>query len=47
MVEQLDKATTNFGIETSAEKIKIMTKNKSSKKEIKVKYLKMLQDSHI
>ncbi|GFO32047.1 endonuclease-reverse transcriptase [Plakobranchus ocellatus] len=38
LVEQLDKASSNFGMEISAEKTKIMTNSKeSSKKEIKVK----------
>ena len=37
MVEQLDKTSSNFGTEISAEKTKIMTNSKeSSKKEIKV-----------
>ncbi|GFN85429.1 endonuclease-reverse transcriptase [Plakobranchus ocellatus] len=37
LVEQLDKASSNFGMEISAEKSKIMTNSKeSSKKEIKV-----------
>ncbi|GFR83668.1 endonuclease-reverse transcriptase [Elysia marginata] len=37
LVEQLDKASSNFGLEISAEKTKIMTNIKeSSKKEIKV-----------
>ncbi|GFO27471.1 hypothetical protein PoB_005397600 [Plakobranchus ocellatus] len=37
LVEQLDKASSNFGMEISAEKTKIMTNSKeSSKKEIKV-----------
>jgi len=38
LVEKLDKASSNFGMEISAEKTKIMTNSKeSSKKEIKVK----------
>ncbi|GFO34238.1 endonuclease-reverse transcriptase [Plakobranchus ocellatus] len=37
LVEQLDKASSNFGMEISAEKAKIMTNSKEpSKKEIKV-----------
>ncbi|GFO50477.1 endonuclease-reverse transcriptase [Plakobranchus ocellatus] len=37
LVEQLDKASSNFGMEISAEKTKIMTNSKEpSKKEIKV-----------
>ncbi|GFO35505.1 endonuclease-reverse transcriptase [Plakobranchus ocellatus] len=37
LVEQLDKASSNFGMEINAEKTKIMTNSKeSSKKEIKV-----------
>ncbi|GFN91370.1 endonuclease-reverse transcriptase [Plakobranchus ocellatus] len=37
LVEQLDKASSNFGMEISAEKTKIMTNSKEpAKKEIKV-----------
>ncbi|GFR82856.1 RNA-directed DNA polymerase from mobile element jockey-like protein [Elysia marginata] len=51
LVEKLDKASSNFGMEISAEKKKkLMTNSKESpKKETRstVKYLKVLQNSNI